>query len=219
MKVLIACEYSGIVRDAFNAAGHDAMSCDLLPTEKPGPHYVGNVMDVIYRDWDLMIAHPPCTYLCSSGIHWNNRVEGRNAKTDSAAEFFMTMFRAPIPRICIENPVGVMSSRFRPPDQYIQPYEYGHDASKKTGLWLRGLPKLKPTSFVEPRLVCCGKVLNVDLLGKYGCPHCEGSKKPAKRWANQTNSGQNALGPSAGRWKERAKTYQGIANAMAGQWT
>ena len=227
MKVLIACEYSGIVRDAFIAAGHDAVSCDFLPTEKPGPHYQGDVLDILKginlgtycgvefcdlssfdqervndgiipedcEEWDLMIAHPDCTYLCSSGLHWNKRVEGRSDKTEKALAFVKLLMDAPIPLIAIENPVGCISTRIRPADQYIQPYSYGHNASKKTGLWLKGLRPLMPTNYVPPRMVD----------GK-------------KRWGNQTDSGQNKLGPSDDRWKERARTYQGWADAMADQW-
>src|SRR3990167_9482501 len=155
MRVLIACEMSGIVRDAFIAAGHDAMSCDLLPTERPGPHYQGDVRDVLSvgpmtLPWDLMIAHPDCTYLCSSGLHWNKRVTGRDALTEQALDFVRMLMYAPIRHIAIENPIGRINTAIRPPDCYIQPYEYGHDASKRTGLWLKNLPPLRPTKFIEP---------------------------------------------------------------------
>lgn len=195
MNVLIACEFSGIVRDAFLARGIDAMSCDLLPSETPGPHYQGDVRDILYNGWDLMIAHPDCTYLCASGLHWNTRFPERTKETLKALRFVRTLLNAPIPHIALENPVGCISTAIRPADQYIQPYEFGHDASKKTGLWLKGLPKLVPTQYIPPRL--------------------EGGKK---RWGNQTPSGQNRLGPSKDRWKLRARTYQGIADAMADQW-
>ncbi|MGI9159685.1 MAG: DNA cytosine methyltransferase [Saprospiraceae bacterium] len=195
MRVLVACEYSGAVRDAFLRAGHDAMSCDLLPTDVPGPHYQGDVADILADGWDLMIAHPPCTYLCSSGLHWNKRVPGRAALTVEALEFVRLLLSAPIPRIALENPIGCISTRIRRPDQTIQPWQFGHDASKATCLWLQGLPPLVPTAIVEPRMV----------NGK-------------KRWANQTDSGQNRLPPSADRWKIRSETYQGIADAMAAQW-
>ena len=195
MKVLIACEYSGTVRDAFIRAGHEAMSCDILPTDAEGPHYQGDAMDVLDQGWDLMIAHPPCTYLSASGMHWTTRGLRDPKLTDDAVEFFMALWKAPVPKIAIENPVGIMSGKLRKPDQYIQPYEFGHDASKKTCLWLKGLPLLKPTSFVEPRIV----------NGK-------------KRWGNQTDSGQNVLGPSADRAKIRSATYRGWAEAMAAQW-
>ena len=121
MKVLVACEYSGTVRDAFISMGHEAMSCDLLPTDVPGPHYQGDVFDIINQGWDMMIAHPPCTYLCVSGLHWNKRVEGRDAKTDEALEFVKRLLDAPIQRIALENPVGCISKRIRKPEQIIQP--------------------------------------------------------------------------------------------------
>lgn len=195
MRVLVACEYSGRVRDAFLELGHDAMSCDLLPTDVPGPHYTGDVFDIIHDNWDLMIAHPPCTYLSSSGLHWNNKVPGRAQQTEEALEFVRKLLDADIPRIALENPIGCISTRIRKPDQIIQPYDYGDDASKRTCLWLKNLPKLEPTDYVEPRIV-----------------------NGLKRWSNQTDSGQNNLAPSADRWKERSKTYYGIAYAMAGQW-
>ena len=195
MRVLVACESSGTVRDAFRALGHDALSCDLLPSDNGGPHYEGDVTDILGEGWDLMIAHPPCTYLSVSGMHWTTRGLRDPKLTEDALDFVRLLMAAPIPRICIENPVSIISSRIRKPSQIIQPWQYGHDASKKTCLWLKDLPLLKSTSFIPPRYVD----------GK-------------KRWANQTDSGQNKLGPSADRWKERSKTYQGIANAMAQQW-
>lgn len=196
MKVLIACEFSGTVRNAFLARGHDALSCDLLPSESPGPHYQGDVRDLLGQLWDLMIAHPPCTYLCSSGLHWNHRKPGRALETRKALQFVRMLLETDtIPRIALENPVGCISTKVRPYDQVIQPYEFGHDASKKTCLWLKNLPPLKGTMEVAPRIV----------NGK-------------KRWANQTDSGQNKLGPSADRWALRSLTYPGIASAMAEQW-
>jgi len=152
MRILIACEYSGIVRDAFSGV-HEVMSCDLLPSETTGIHHIGNVLDILEQTtpWDLMIAHPPCTRLCSSGARWKYEKEGWAEEQDQAAEFFMALANAPIKRICIENPVGIMSTRWRKPDQYIQPWEYGHGETKKTGLWLKGLPKLKPTDVVTGR--------------------------------------------------------------------
>ena len=155
MKILIACEYSGIVRDAFTAKGHDATSCDLLPTERPGKHIQGDVLDILFEDWDMMIAHPECTYICSSGLHWNNRIEGRAEKTEAALEFITYLWSSGIPKICLENPVGCINTRldFMPKPQYIQPYHFGEDASKKTGLWLRGLKPLKPTKLIEGREV------------------------------------------------------------------
>ena len=196
MKILIACEYSGRVRDAFLRAGHDAMSFDLLPTDVAGPHYQGDVTDIINQGWDMLIAHPPCTYLSVSGMHWTTRGL-RDAKlTEDALAFVQLLLDAPIERIALENPISVISSRIRKPDQIITPYQFGHDASKKTCLWLKNLPLLTPTDIVEPRIID----------GK-------------KRWGNQTDSGQNKLPPSADRWKIRSATYEGIANAMATQWS
>ena len=195
MKVLIACEYSGTVRDAFRAAGHDALSCDLLPTDVPGEHYQGDVRDIINDGWDLMVAHPPCTYLCSSGLHWNKRRPERAQMTEDALEFVQFLLDAPIPRIALENPIGCIGTRIRKADQTIQPWQFGHDASKSTCLWLKNLPLLTPTAVVEPRIA----------NGK-------------KRWANQTDSGQNRLPPSEDRWKIRSETYAGIAAAMVAQW-
>ena len=194
MRVLIACEYSGAVRDAFIRAGHDAMSCDLLPTDAAGPHYQGDVADVIGDGWDLMVAHPPCTYLCSSGLHWNKRRPERAQQTEDALAFVRMLLDAPIERIALENPIGCISTRIRKPTQTIQPWQFGHDASKATCLWLKNLAPLTPTDLIEPRMVA----------GR-------------KRWANQTDSGQNRLPPSADRWKMRSETDQGIADAMANQ--
>ena len=196
MRVLIACEYSGVVRDAFIARDHDAMSCDLLPTEVPGPHYQGDARDVLGDGWDLMVAHPPCTYLSVSGMHWTKRGLRDPQLTEDALDFVRLLLDAPIPRIALENPVSVISSRIRTPDQIVQPYQFGHDASKKTCLWLHNLPRLRPTAFVEPRVV-----------------------KGKQRWGNQTDSGQNRLSPSEHRWKDRSATYAGIAAAMAEQWS
>jgi hypothetical protein len=192
MKVLIACEYSGIVRDAFLSRGHDAMSCDLLPTEAAGPHYQGDVRDVLGDGWDMMVAHPPCTYLSVSGMHWTTRGLRDPKLTEDALAFVKLLMDAPIPRIAIENPVSVISSKIRKPDQIIQPWCFGHDASKKTCLWLKNLPPLRETNRLP------------------------GDDKT--RRANQTQSGQNKLPPSKDRWKERSRTYQGIAEAMADQW-
>jgi hypothetical protein len=195
MKVLVACEYSGRVRDAFIKMGHDAISCDLLPTESPGPHYQGDVFNIINDDWDMMVAHPPCTYLSSSGMHWTVRGLRDPQLTEDAVGFFLRLWYTPIPMIAIENPIGIMSKKLRKPDQYIQPYEYGENASKKTCLWLSGLKELKPTNHIEPRIV----------QGK-------------SRWENQTDSGQNILSPSKKRASMRSLTYQGWADAMAEQW-
>ena len=197
MRVLVACESSGIVRDAFLSRGHDAWSCDLLPANAGAHRHIqADALNVINaQQWDLLIAHPPCTYLCSSGLHWNQRVSGREAKTEQALEFVKALMDADIERIAIENPVGRIGSAIRKADQYIQPYQFGHDASKRTGLWLKNLPLLEPTIYIEPRMV---------------------DGKP--RWGNQTDSGQNRLPPSVDRWKKRSETYSGIAQAMAEQW-
>lgn len=193
MRVLVACEFSGTVRDAFRALGHDAVSCDLLPSDRPGPHMQGDVLSLLPEGWDLMIAHPPCTYLASSGLHWNTKRPERAAQTEAAVAFVAALADAPIPRIVIENPIGCLSTRWRKPDQIIQPWWFGHDASKATCLWLKGLPKLEPTTMLP-------------------------GGREARR-ANQTPSGQNKLGPSADRWKLRSVTYQGVADAMAMQWS
>lgn len=217
LRVLVACEYSGVVRDAFIAQGHDAISCDLLPTETPGPHYQGDVLDIINDGFDVMVAFPPCTHLAVSGARW---FKDKRQEQELALNFVRILMDADIPHIAIENPISVISSRIRKPDQIIHPHQFGHDASKATCLWLKGLPMLTPTGHVPPRMVCgCGYVVE-DELGKYGCPNCAGSEAPARpRWENQTDSGQNRLGPSEDRWKLRSATYTGIADAMAVQWT
>lgn len=148
MKVLVACEFSGTVREAFSKRGHDAWSCDLLPTEKPGNHISGDVLTILNRDWDLMIAHPPCTHLCSSGARW---WQGKQKEQREAASFFMKLAQASIPRIAIENPIGIMSRLYRKPDQIIQPWEFGHGETKATCLWLKNLPPLQPTNIVPGR--------------------------------------------------------------------
>lgn len=191
MRVLAACEKSGVVRDAFIKRGHRAISCDIDPSITPGPHYQGDVRDIIEEGWDLIIAHPPCTYLAVSG---NAHYADRPDLYLPACEF-AKMFIQYAPRVAIENPVGRLSTLWRKPDQYIQPYQFGHDASKKTGLWLKNLPSLVPTKYISGRLV--------------------GGKE---RWGNQTDSGQNKLTPSEDRAEIRSKTYEGIADAMADQW-
>lgn len=195
LRVLVACEYSGAVRDAFRALGHYALSCDLLPSDVPGPHYQGDVSDILGAGWDLMIAHPPCTYLSVSGMHWTRRGLREPQLTEDALSFVRLLMDAPIPRIAVENPISIISSRIRKPDQIVQPWQYGHDASKATCLWLKGLPLLTPTQIVAPRIV-----------------------DGRKRWSNQTDSGQNRLSPSEDRWKIRSATFSGIAQAMAKQW-
>ena len=151
MRVLVACEYSGTVRDAFIAAGHDAMSCDLLPTDVPGPHYQGDVTDILGDGWDLMVAHPPCTYLSVSGMHWTTRGLRDPKLTEDALAFVQLLMDAPIQRIAIENPVSVISSRIRKPDQIIQPWMFGHGETKATCLWLKGLQNLIATDVVDGR--------------------------------------------------------------------
>jgi hypothetical protein len=196
VKVLVACESSGVVREKFIDAGHDAWSCDLLPSDDGSIfHIIGDVLGILGDGWDLMVCHPPCTYLCSSGMHWTTRGLRDPELTKRAISFAKALWFAPIPKICMENPVGVLSHEIGRPAQYIQPYEFGEDASKKTGLWLKGLPPLTPTRYVPPRMV---------------------NGRP--RWSNQTDSGQNRLGPSSDRWKLRSQTFNGIAAAMAEQW-
>lgn len=224
MKVLVACESSATVRDAFRLRGHEAWSCDILECEgDPRWHYQCDVREVLGEGWDLLIAHPPCTYLCSSGLHWNKRVEGRAEKTEEALEFVRLFLEADIPRIALENPVGCISTRIRKYDQKIQPWMFGEDASKGTCLWLKGLEPLKPTCIVPPagwfhfssaESVPDGwRHKKVDGF-IFATPLPDG--KPV--WANQTPSGQNKLGPSADRWKLRSKTYPGVAGACADQW-
>ena len=187
MKVLVACEYSGVVRDAFVKQGHDAMSCDLLPTESPGPHYQGDVFDVIDYPWDLMIAHPPCTYLCSSGLHWNKRTPGRQEQTEEALRFVDVLLSANIKQIALENPVGCISTHIRKYDQLIQPWMFGENASKKTCLWLKNLPPLVPTQIIPPRnwsvvkyamdcvaCECCGEPFCEDCNKHYADCQCIG---------------------------------------------
>jgi site-specific DNA-cytosine methylase len=180
MRILIACEYSGTVRDAFIAAGHDVISCDLLPTEVPGPHYQGDVTDILNDGFDMMVAHPPCTHLAVSGARW---FKDKVQQQQEALDFVRLLMGAPIPRICIENPVSIISSRIRKPDQVIQPWQFGHGETKATCLWLKGLPLLTPTDVVSGR--------------------------EQRIWK---------LPPSPDRWKERSRTYAGIAAAMAQQW-
>ena len=182
MKVLVACEYSGRVRDAFLANGHDAMSCDLLPTEVPGPHYQGSVADVINEGWDLMICHPPCTHLAVSGAR-HFAAKKASGVQDEALDFVRLLLDAPIPRIALENPISIISSRIRKPDQIIQPWQFGHGETKATCLWLRGLPLLIPTNIVD------GREPKVHMMP-----------------------------PGPDRWKNRSRTFQGIAKAMADQW-
>lgn len=182
------------MRDAFRDKGHRAVSCDILSSDSPY-HRQTDVLKILDEGWDMLIAFPPCTYLCSSGLHWNKRDPARADQTTHAIEFFNALAGAPIEKIAVENPIGCMSTHFRKPDQIIQPYQFGEDASKSTCLWLKNLPKLIPTKYIEPRMVD-GKM----------------------RWANQTDSGQNKLGPSPDRGMLRSITYRGISLAMADQW-
>ena len=210
-RVLVACESSGKVRDAFIRAGCDAMSCDLMPTKKPGPHYQGDVRDILHRQWDALIAFPTCTFICGSGQHWVKRgrieADGRlRAEHVKEGVAFARMFidgpeTAHIPCRAVENPVGILSTLVREPDQIIQPWMFGDDASKATCLWLHGFDPLRldPSKFTPPRIVIW--------QGKF-----------VMRWANQTDSGQNNLPPSEDRWDLRSETYQGVADAMAAQW-
>ena len=180
MRVLVACEFSGIVREAFRAKGHDAWSCDLLPTEIAGQHIQGDVLDILNEGWDLMIAHPPCQYLAVSGARW---FKYREKEQIEALDFVSSLMLASIPMIAIENPVSIISTKLRKPDQIIQPWMFGHGETKTTCLWLKGLPLLKPTDIVS---------------GRYNRIHRES--------------------PCPSRWKNRSRTYEGIARAMAEQW-
>lgn len=205
LEILVGCEESGTVRDEFRALGHNAWSCDLKPTSRPSRfHHQGDVLEVVRSQWwDLFIVHPPCTYLSSSGLHWVHRQPGRLELVEEAVQFATACWEVPdrfIGSICMENPVGYLSRRIRPPDQIIQPYEFGDDASKATCLWLRRLPLLRPTRRYPGRLVQC-------------------NGREVERWSNQTDSGQNKLSPSDDRSEIRSVTYPGIATAMACQWS
>lgn len=202
MKVLIACEYSGVVREAFAKLGHDAMSCDLLPTEQPGNHYQGDVRDVLYENWDMVIAHPPCTFLSVAGNRWFNeerygdKALSRKAERIEAANFFKIFTDINCEKVAIENPIGFMSNAYQKPDQIIHPYFFGDPERKATCLWLKGLEKLVSTNIVQPEII------------KY--KNGKGTDSP---WH------LNSLGlPADERRKIRSKTFQGIADAMASQW-
>jgi hypothetical protein len=261
MNVLVACEYSGVVRRAFRKLGCNAWSCDLLDCEDSENrrfHIQGDCIDAIRKgnpddgtSWDLMIAHPPCTHLCSSGLHWNKRVPGRQNKTEEALKFVSAILDSDVPRIVLENPVGCISTKIRKYDQKIQPWQFGHNASKGTCLWLKGLPLLRHTKIVPPArwkmvkyasdcVPCpdCGEPYCDECDEHYADCECIGPTmddatyktidryefatldnpvvKPV--WGNQTPNGQNKLGPSADRWKERSRTYSGIAKAIAEQY-
>jgi len=188
MRVLVACEFSGVVREAFAARGHDAWSCDILPTEKPGNHIQGDVLDILGDGWDLMIAHPPCTHLAVSGAAWFYRKQKEQAE---ALEFVQKLLNAPIPRIALENPVSIISSRIRKPDQIIHPWQFGHPEKKTTCLWFKNLPKLTETNNVKAEMELLPKNIQERL---------------------------HYLPPSENRARLRSKTFQGIADAMATQW-
>lgn len=197
MKVLIACEYSGIVREAFAAKGHYAFSCDILPTEIPGLHYQGDVMDIINNDWDMIIAFPPCTYLAKCGLHYLKTRPERSIPHQKAVDFFLSIYNNKCPRIAIENPEGWMNTNFKKPDQIIQPYYFGDNEIKTTCLWLKGLPLLIPSNMLErpkPSGFCIRK----------------SGKNKGSRYNYYFRDGKNA--------KQRAKTFQGIAKGMADQW-
>lgn len=195
LRVLVACEYSGKVREAFRRLGHDAWSCDLLPADDNSPyHYQGDVFDIIDQGWDLMIAHPPCTYLTNAGVSWLYRKEGRWDQMKDGAEFFRRLLDAPIPKIAVENPIMhkyAVEIIGRRQDQVIQPWMFGHMEQKATCLWLKGLPELKPTNNVKEEMLKLPKTVTQRL---------------------------HYLPPSKDRWKIRSETYQGIADAMASQW-
>lgn len=180
-RVLVACEYSGIVRDAFARHGWDAWSCDLLPSDNPGQHYQGDVRDILNEGWDIMVAHPPCTHLAVSGARW---FAAKQREQTEALDFVRLLLNAPIHHIALENPISIISSRIRKPDQIIQPWQHGHGETKATCLWLKNLPPLSPSKVVEGR--------------------------EHRIWK---------MPPSADRWKQRSRTFPGIAEAMATQWT
>jgi hypothetical protein len=191
MKILIACEYSGTVRDAFRALGHDAMSCDLLPTEREGPHYQGSVLDILGDGWDLMVAHPPCTHLAVSGAAHFAKKRASGVQ-DEALDFVRLLLNAPIPKIALENPISIISSRIRKPDQIVHPWQFGHETTKATCLWLKGLPLLVPTQIVSK-----------------GERQFYASGKSSPIWHAKSGGGSG---------KARSMTFQGMADAMAAQW-
>lgn len=180
MKILIACEFSGVVRDAFAAKGHDAWSCDILPSESPGNHFQRDVLEILNDGWDMMIAFPPCTHLAVSGARW---FKNKQKEQSAALDFVQALLNAPIAQIALENPISIISSKIRKPDQIVQPWQFGHGETKATCLWLKGLPVLQPTNIVDGR--------------------------EQRVWK---------LPPSADRWKQRSKTFPGVAAAMAEQW-
>jgi hypothetical protein len=202
MRILIACEFSGTVREAFRKLGHDAWSCDIIPSDDNSPYHIqGDVLDIINNGWDMMIAHPPCTRLTVTGNKWYkpeyaDRFPNIHNERDEAIEFFMKLVNAPIGRICIENPIGIMSTKYKKPNQIIQPYQFGHEASKATCLWLKGLQKLEHTNIVNK-----GEFVEFKSGKRMSKWYCDAAKFPSKQ-----------------REKIRNKTFQGIADAMAEQW-
>lgn len=218
-RVLVACEYSGRVRNAFAARGWDALSADFEPSEDNSPyHYQGDCFDLLNdQKFDLLIAHPPCTYLSVSGMHWTTRGLRDPKLTEDALDFVNRLMAVNVKYMALENPVSVISTRIRKPNQVIHPWMFGHDASKTTCLWTKNLPKLAPTNIVEGTLYCCGIPVSPG-AGYYGCANCCGERKARNIYGNQTATGQNKIGPSKDRWKERSRTCEGIAQAMADQW-
>lgn len=203
-RVLVACEYSGLVRDALIDQGIPAISCDVLPTDSPGPHHQGFVQEILFAEsWAAVIAFPPCTFLTTSGIHRNATDPARRKKTEAAVDFVRDIWWAPTRHVAIENPVSILTTRLRKPAQYVQPHWFGESAQKKTGLWLRNLPKLRPTFHMPGRMVEWPR----------------GSGKLVERWDNQTDAGQSVIGSrNKDRAKLRSRTYPGIATAMAVRW-
>ena len=253
MKILVACEESQAVTKAFRAKGHEAFSCDILPCSGGHPewHIQQDVTELLAQKWDMIISFPPCTYLCSSGMHWTTRGLRDPKLTEDAKRFVLEIWNADCPRIVIENPIGVLSTTLRKPDQIIQPWMFGEDASKQTCLWLKGLPNLQSTDIIPPKgfqnvvyagelplCECCEEPWCEKHQEHYSDCDCYGPTQDDLRyvavnkyefacdvafvgkpvWGNQTPSGQNKLGPSQDRAMLRAKTFPGIAQAMAEQW-
>jgi hypothetical protein len=228
MRVLVACEFSGVVRRAFRELGHEAWSCDLLPAEDSSPHHVqGDVRHIlmgmkvnwVIEPWDLMIAHPPCTHLAVSGARW---FADKVVEQIAALEFVQRLLDAPIPRIALENPVSVISSRIRKPDQIIQPWMFGHGETKTTCLWLKGLPKLEPTDIVVPEwAVKADGSVHMSAKGKRDNPtHFLTGRTTRVLKGAQLEQWEriHKMPPGPDRWKNRSRTYAGIAQAMAEQW-
>lgn len=209
MRVLVGCEYSGVVRDAFTKMGHDAWSCDFEPAETPGNHYQGDVKDIINDNWDVGIFHPPCTFLAGSGVRWLSHPDDTHLPFDErrphpqypnrrqdmrdAMDFVLFLYNSNIPRVAIENPIGLLSTMWRKPNQIIQPWQYGHEKMKSTCLWLRGLPELIPTNIVGP-------------------PPVDSVER--RKWQDVWMAS-----PGPNRWKDRSRTYKGFGDAMANQWS